>query len=140
MNMVFDKTGKGGSWEKARLARLVRTIFVAYVEPKRVIFYFLAGNSPVQPLPMCNGLCSLYSPASCGGSLSPFIKHQLPLHRTLQTSSSNYCKLGACLNSPWLQPPSEVQNKMIFMGHEISSCHVLIVRSFFIYFKIISSS
>jgi hypothetical protein len=38
------------------------------------------------------------------------------------------------------QCPSEVQNKMIFMGHQISSCHVPVVRSFFIYFKIISSS
>jgi hypothetical protein len=36
--------------------------------------------------------------------------------------------------------PSQVQNKMIFMGHQISSCHVPVVRSFFIYFKIISSS
>jgi hypothetical protein len=35
---------------------------------------------------------------------------------------------------------SEVQNKMIFIGHQISSCHVPVVRSFFIYFKIISSS
>ncbi len=35
---------------------------------------------------------------------------------------------------------SEVQNKMIFMGHQISSCHVLVVRSLFIYFMIISSS
>jgi hypothetical protein len=26
---------------------------------------------------------------------------------------------------------SEVQNKMIFMGHQISSCHVPVVRSFF---------
>ncbi len=37
-------------------------------------------------------------------------------------------------------PSSEVQNKMIFMGHQILSCHVPVVRSFFIYFKIISSS
>ncbi len=35
---------------------------------------------------------------------------------------------------------SEVQNKMIFMGHQISSCHVPVVGSFFTYFKIISSS
>jgi hypothetical protein len=27
---------------------------------------------------------------------------------------------------------SEVQNKMIIMGHQISSCHVPVVRSFFI--------
>ncbi len=27
---------------------------------------------------------------------------------------------------------SEVQNKMIIMGHQISSCHVSVVRSFFI--------
>jgi hypothetical protein len=27
---------------------------------------------------------------------------------------------------------SEVQSKMIIMGHQISSCHVLVVRSFFI--------
>ncbi len=37
-------------------------------------------------------------------------------------------------------PASEVQNKMTFMGHQISSCHVPVVRSFFIYFKVISSS
>jgi hypothetical protein len=30
--------------------------------------------------------------------------------------------------------------KMIFMGHQILSSHVSVVRSFFIYFKIISSS
>jgi hypothetical protein len=29
-------------------------------------------------------------------------------------------------------PASEVQSKMIFMGHQISSCHVPVVRSFFI--------
>ncbi len=28
--------------------------------------------------------------------------------------------------------PSEVQSKMIFMGHQISSCHVPVVGSFFI--------
>jgi hypothetical protein len=28
--------------------------------------------------------------------------------------------------------PSEVQNMMIIMGHQILSCHVLVVRSFFI--------
>jgi hypothetical protein len=28
--------------------------------------------------------------------------------------------------------PSEVQSKMIIMGHQISSFHVLVVRSFFI--------
>jgi hypothetical protein len=27
---------------------------------------------------------------------------------------------------------SEVQSKMIFMGHQILSCHVPVVRSFFI--------
>ncbi len=32
---------------------------------------------------------------------------------------------------------SEVQNKMIFIGHQNSSRHVPVVRSFFIYFKII---
>ncbi len=35
--------------------------------------------------------------------------------------------------SPQLSPPSsEVQNKMIIMGHQLSSCHVTVVRSFFI--------
>jgi hypothetical protein len=29
-------------------------------------------------------------------------------------------------------PTSEVQNEMIIMGHQISSCHVPVVRSFFI--------
>ncbi len=28
--------------------------------------------------------------------------------------------------------PSEVQNKMIIVGHQISSCHVTVFRSFFI--------
>jgi hypothetical protein len=32
----------------------------------------------------------------------------------------------------YIQGPSEVQSKMMFMGHQISSCHVLVVRSFFI--------
>jgi hypothetical protein len=41
---------------------------------------------------------------------------------------------------PHLASTSEVQNKMIFTGHQILSCHVLVVRSFFIYFKILSSS
>ncbi len=31
-----------------------------------------------------------------------------------------------------LRLPSEVQSKMIFMGHQILSCHVPVVRSFFI--------
>jgi hypothetical protein len=35
---------------------------------------------------------------------------------------------------------SEVQNKMIFIGHPKLSCHAPVVRSFFIYFKIIASS
>ena len=49
-NMVFDKIGEGGGGEKARLARLARTILVGYMEPKRFFFILLAGNSPVQPL------------------------------------------------------------------------------------------
>jgi hypothetical protein len=35
---------------------------------------------------------------------------------------------------------SEVQNKMILMGHQISSCHAPVVGSFFIFQKIILSS
>jgi hypothetical protein len=35
---------------------------------------------------------------------------------------------------------SEVQNKMIFMGHQILSCHVPVVRSFFILWKMLLSS
>ncbi len=35
---------------------------------------------------------------------------------------------------------SEVQSKMIFMGHQISSCHVPVVRSFFIFWKTLLSS
>ncbi len=35
---------------------------------------------------------------------------------------------------------SEVQSKMIFMGHQISSCHVPVVRYFFILWKMLSSS
>jgi hypothetical protein len=36
--------------------------------------------------------------------------------------------------------PSEGQSNMIFMGHQISSCHVLVVRSFFIFWKTLLSS
>jgi hypothetical protein len=35
---------------------------------------------------------------------------------------------------------SEVQSKMIFMGHQISSCHVPVVRSLFILWKMLLSS
>ncbi len=35
---------------------------------------------------------------------------------------------------------SEVQSKIIFMGHKISSCHVPVVRSFFILWKMLLSS
>ncbi len=35
---------------------------------------------------------------------------------------------------------SEVQSKMIFMGHQISSCHVPVVRSFSILWKMLLSS
>jgi hypothetical protein len=38
------------------------------------------------------------------------------------------------------QLTSEVQNKMIYLGHQILSCHVLVVRSFFILWKILLSS
>jgi hypothetical protein len=36
--------------------------------------------------------------------------------------------------------PSEVQNKMTFMRHQILSCHVSVVRSFFILWKMLLSS
>jgi hypothetical protein len=49
MNMVFDKIGEGRSWEKARSARLVRTILVAYVEPKRVFFFSSGKFSSAAP-------------------------------------------------------------------------------------------
>ncbi len=35
---------------------------------------------------------------------------------------------------------SEVQSKMMFMGHQILSCHVLVVRPFFILWKMLLSS
>ncbi len=35
-------------------------------------------------------------------------------------------------NAPPIMQASEVQNKMIIMGHQISPCHVPVVRSFFI--------
>jgi hypothetical protein len=35
---------------------------------------------------------------------------------------------------------SEVQSKMLIMGHQISSCHVPVVRSFFILQKMLLSS
>jgi hypothetical protein len=37
-------------------------------------------------------------------------------------------------------PPSEVQNKMIFMRYQILSCHVPVSRSFFIWCKMLLSS
>jgi hypothetical protein len=37
-NMVFDEIGDGGSGEKARLARLARTILVAYVWNQKDFF------------------------------------------------------------------------------------------------------
>jgi hypothetical protein len=39
-----------------------------------------------------------------------------------------------------LNPTSEVQSKLIFMGHQILSCHVPVVRSFFIFWKTLLSS
>jgi hypothetical protein len=36
--------------------------------------------------------------------------------------------------------PSEVQSKMIFMGHQILSYHVPVVRSIFIFWKTLLSS
>jgi hypothetical protein len=36
--------------------------------------------------------------------------------------------------------PSEVQSKMIFMGHQISSCLFPVVRSFFILWKMLLKS
>jgi hypothetical protein len=41
---------------------------------------------------------------------------------------------------PTQKAPSEVQSKMIFMGHQASSCHVPVVRSFFILWKMLLSS
>jgi hypothetical protein len=35
---------------------------------------------------------------------------------------------------------SEVQSNMKFMGHQISSCHIPVVRSFFILWKVLLSS
>jgi hypothetical protein len=40
----------------------------------------------------------------------------------------------------WSEHSSEVQSKMIFMGHQILSCHVPVVRSFFILWKMLFSS
>jgi hypothetical protein len=64
-NMVFTKIGKGGEGEKAGLARLARTILVAYVEPKRFFFVILAGKSPVQPLPRHAQCTAEATPSSC---------------------------------------------------------------------------
>jgi hypothetical protein len=43
----------------------------------------------------------------------------------------NGCKIFVIEYNP-IDDPSEVQNKMIIMGHQVSSCHVPVVRSFFI--------
>ncbi len=65
-----------------------------------------------------------------------------PNHAQLCSDISQHLEKLGLIQEPCkkVASSSEVQNKMIFMGHEISSCHVLVVRSFFIYFKIISSS
>ncbi len=60
-----------------------------------------------------------------------------------QDHGNQICKkhLNDCLSIAQDQEDtSEVQNKMIFMGHQISSCHVLVVRSFFILCKMLLSS
>jgi hypothetical protein len=60
---------------------------------------------------------------------------------TLIKEVDRLVKLGVLEWQPALEwATSEVQNKMIFMGHQILSCHVPVVGSFFIYFMIISSS
>ncbi len=57
----------------------------------------------------------------------------LPNHSKLPAISSPRVTSGTFISS-------EVQNKMIFMGHQISSCHIPVVRSFFILWKMLLSS
>ncbi len=50
-------------------------------------------------------------------------------------------KIGLrCIQNLCHNPSSEVQSKMIFMGHQISSSHVPVIRSFFIFWKTLLSS
>ncbi len=49
LNMVFNKIGKGGSWEESQIGTARSADFFAYVEQKGV-FFLHGGNSQVQPL------------------------------------------------------------------------------------------
>jgi hypothetical protein len=70
------------------------------------------------------------------------------LHSYFDANYTQIIARGATVNDPvdilfsayMVIPSSEVQNKMIIMVHQISSCHVLVVRSFFILKKMLLSS
>jgi hypothetical protein len=62
------------------------------------------------------------------------------LEKALQKSGKKgqkRCYEDSDSNSKYGVGTSEVQNKMIFMGHQMSSCHVPVVRSFFILWKML---
>jgi hypothetical protein len=81
------------------------------------IFIFLSLQSvPLSPYSSYYWRCDHpFWPAFCGDGED---SQWLPLFSSYSSVSS--------------QLSSEVQNKMIIMGHQILSCHVLVVRSFFI--------
>jgi hypothetical protein len=58
-----------------------------------------------------------------------YLSAALPGHR------QSIIDINHCHTYEDIHIPSEIQNKMIIMGHQISSCHVLVVRSFFIFCK-----
>ncbi len=69
-------------------------------------------------------------------------RHSCSHSPAIDTEKSQSCSCRGCRAASWLLslPSSEVQNKMIFMWHQILSCHVLVGRSFFILWKMLLSS
>ncbi len=51
------------------------------------------------------------------------------IHLSEQCHPGLWVDVSECMNT-YCNNTSEVQSKMIFMGHQISSCHVPVVRSF----------
>ncbi len=91
-----------------------------------------------------SGKIDLYS-HSCQPKTFFLISTEFSLHNFVRSQSSlaalhlimlllfSHCFLqGTVFRPPSWVSTSEVQSKMIFMGHQILSCHVLVVRSFFI--------
>ncbi len=70
---------------------------------------------------------------------------RLSIAMAIGTKCDHSREQSSIVHRPWLERyasiiSSEVQNKMILMGHQILSCHSPVVRSFVIFQKIILSS